>query len=157
MATPDQGKPSYTITGIWVRTHPQTQELEVLVEHEGAWRVAFGEPSSAHAGGRDAMSLRKLGVTVEDQTIDHAIHVAGLPSMPIEACGIRHNTGARCELEAGHPGDSHLYKGEFAFSITDPDDIAYHELRQAKRGHRPERLLGSTPVDRVRRHLRRRR
>lgn len=151
MATPAQGKPSYEITGLWVRTNPVTQELEVLVEHEGVWRVAFGEASSVARG---QPIPHKLPLKVEAQTIDHCIHPLGLERLPIEACGLSdRNCVTRCDLEAGHDGTEHVFAGEFRVPVH-PVHARWHELRQAKR--RPFQAVESA-VERVRRVLRRRR
>lgn len=151
MATPAQGKPSYEITGLWVRTvadgaDPATQRVEILVEHEGAWRVIFGEQ-------------RPLGILLHEQSIDHCVTVLGMEKSPIDRCGIvTKRVGGwgngewlgPCALEMGHAGDRHE-QANVNYGTTG-EMTAYHELRQHKRGTSSS---VATAIERVRRIIHR--
>lgn len=130
MATPDPRKPSYEITGLWVRTSPEG-ELEILVEHHGAWRVVFGRKDDFAALAPEDRFMRLLGVTVEDQAIDHCVHMAGLERLPLDRCRLQDELGTMCELESGHAGVTH-HKGDHAF-VVDHEQSSFHVLRQRKR------------------------
>lgn len=62
---------SIEIDGLWMRTAPGTTtgEVQVLIRHEGRWKVAFGS-QGAMAHGPTAHDTEQL--------LDHCIHPLGL-------------------------------------------------------------------------------